>query len=157
MTEYTHPADNRQPASCNWQITSIPPQLIDRVHTPADNRKPASNNRQSSHSHVDNRMRQNGGYLSVTWGRMTVICQLHEAGWRLSVSYMRQVGGCLQVCVIYQLLEAGLLLSAGCVYWQITSIPPQLIDRVHTPADNRKPASNNRQSSHSHVDNRRFV
>jgi hypothetical protein len=30
---------------------------------------------------------------------MTVICQLYEAGWRLSVSYMRQVGGCLHVCV----------------------------------------------------------
>ena len=37
-------------------------------------------------------MRQDDGNLSVTWGRMTVICQLHEAGWRLSVSYMRQVG-----------------------------------------------------------------
>jgi hypothetical protein len=24
---------------------------------------------------------------------MTVICQLHEAGWLLSVSYMGQVGG----------------------------------------------------------------
>jgi hypothetical protein len=36
---------------------------------------------------------------------MTVICQLHEAGWLLSVSYMGQVIG---VC---QLHEAGWLLS----------------------------------------------
>jgi hypothetical protein len=28
---------------------------------------------------------------------MTVICQLHEAGWLLSVSYMGQVGGYLSV------------------------------------------------------------
>ena len=41
-----------------------------------------------------------------------VICQLLEAGYRLSVSYMRQVVGCLQeVCVLLQLLEIGWLLS----------------------------------------------
>ena len=43
---------------------------------------------------------------------MTVICQIHEAGWQLSVSYMRQVGGYLSVTlvrmtVICQLHEAG--------------------------------------------------
>jgi hypothetical protein len=26
------------------------------------------------------KLKQNGGYLSVTWGRLTVICQLHEEG-----------------------------------------------------------------------------
>ena len=36
-------------------------------------------------------LRQHGGYLSVTWGRMTVICQLHGAGWKISVSYTRQL------------------------------------------------------------------
>jgi DNA topoisomerase IA len=40
-------------------------------------------------------MKQNNGYLSVTQGRMTVICQLYEAGWWLSISYMRQDGGYL--------------------------------------------------------------
>ena len=40
-----------------------------------------------------------GCTLSITWGGMTVICQLHEAGWQLSLSYMRQDSGCLQgVC-----------------------------------------------------------
>jgi len=44
---------------------------------------------------------------------MTVICQLHEACWRLSLSYMGQVDGCLQeVCVLCQLPEIGWLLSA---------------------------------------------
>ena len=43
---------------------------------------------------------------------MTDICQLHEAGWQLSVSYMKQVGGYLSVArgrlaVICQLHEAG--------------------------------------------------
>jgi acetoacetate decarboxylase len=37
------------------------------------------------------------GPLSVTSAKMTVICQLHETGWRLSVSYMRQDGGYLSV------------------------------------------------------------
>ena len=49
---------------------------------------------------------------------MTVICQLHEAGWRLSVSYMRQDDDYLSVTrgrmmVIRQLHEAGKQLSAG--------------------------------------------
>jgi hypothetical protein len=48
------------------------------------------------------------GPLSVTSAKMTVICQLHETGWRLSVSYMRQDGGYLsdtrgRIVVIYQL------------------------------------------------------
>jgi hypothetical protein len=40
-----------------------------------------------------------GRRLSVSniRGRMTVICQLHEAGWLLSVSYMRQDGSYLSV------------------------------------------------------------
>ena len=75
--------------------------------------------------------------ITVDWRLSTsgcVICQLLEAGWRLSpgcvyaVSYLRQVGGCLQgVCtlsatwgskvVICQLYEAGCLLSARvCAY-----------------------------------------
>jgi hypothetical protein len=37
--------------------------------------------------------RQDGGYLLVTWGSMTVICRLHEAVLRLSISYMRQDDG----------------------------------------------------------------
>ena len=54
-----------------------------------------------------------GCTVSVSSGGMTVICQLHEACWRLSVSYMRQADGCLQgVCVLCQLLEIGWLLSA---------------------------------------------
>jgi hypothetical protein len=47
-------------------------------------------------------MRQDGGYLSVTWSRMVVICQLHEAD---------------RMAVICQLHEAGWWLSAGCVYF----------------------------------------
>ena len=70
-------------------------------------------------------LRQHGGYLSVTWGRLAVICQLHQAGWLLSVSYMRQVGGCLSVtwgrlavvctsvCVLFQKIEAGWWLSVS--------------------------------------------
>jgi hypothetical protein len=70
---------------------------------------------------------------------MEVVCQLHEAGWRLyvgcvcvysvaseagwrlSVCYMRQVDGWLQVvCVLCHLLETGWLLSArGCVLCQL--------------------------------------
>ena len=53
-------------------------------------------------------MRQDDGYLSATWGSMTfilsvtwgmctVISKLHEAGLRLSVSYMRQVGCYLSI------------------------------------------------------------
>ena len=38
-------------------------------------------------------IRQVGGYLSDTRGRMTVSCHLHESGEQLSVSHMRQVGG----------------------------------------------------------------
>jgi len=38
-------------------------------------------------------MRHDDGYLSITGDRMTVICQLHEQGWHLSVSYMRQISG----------------------------------------------------------------
>jgi hypothetical protein len=46
--------------------------------------------------------------MSVTRGRMAVICQLHEEGWRLSVSYMNKNDGYLSVTcggmtVIYQL------------------------------------------------------
>ena len=79
-------------------------------------------------------MGQVGDYLSATRGRMTVICEVHEAGrrfsvsdirgkmtvicqlhqasWLLSVSYIGQVGGYLSVtggklAVICQLLEAG--------------------------------------------------
>jgi hypothetical protein len=33
------------------------------------------------------------GYLSVTSARMTVICQLHEAEWRISFRYKRQDSG----------------------------------------------------------------
>jgi len=40
-------------------------------------------------------MREDNGYLSVTWGRMAVFCQLLQAGWLLSVSCMRQDGGFL--------------------------------------------------------------
>ena len=36
-------------------------------------------------------------YLSLTSGRMTVICQLHEAGRLLSVSYMVEVIGVCQI------------------------------------------------------------
>jgi hypothetical protein len=55
-------------------------------------------------------MRQDGGYLSITRGIVAVICQLQEAGWRLSVSYMRQDDGYLSVAwdrmmVICQLHE----------------------------------------------------
>jgi hypothetical protein len=42
-------------------------------------------------------MRQDDGYMSVTLGGMTVICQLPEAGWRLPVSRMRQNDGYLSV------------------------------------------------------------
>jgi hypothetical protein len=42
-------------------------------------------------------MRQDDGYLSVTLGRWAVICQLHEAGSLLSVSYMGQVIGLSQI------------------------------------------------------------
>ena len=49
-------------------------------------------------------LRQHGGYLSVTWGRLAVVCksvcvlfQKIEAGWWLSVSYMRQDDGYLSV------------------------------------------------------------
>jgi hypothetical protein len=38
-------------------------------------------------------MSRDDGYLSVTGGRMIVICQLDEAGRWLSVSYMRQDDG----------------------------------------------------------------
>ena len=34
--------------------------------------------------------RQDDRYLLNAWGKMTVIRQLHGAGWRSSVSYMRQ-------------------------------------------------------------------
>ena len=63
-------------------------------------------------------LRQQGGYLPVTWGRLSVVCksvcvhsQIIEAGWRLSVSYMRQDDGCLsdtwrRMTVICQLYEA---------------------------------------------------
>ena len=67
--------------------------------------------------------------LYVTCSGMAVICQLHEEGWRLPVSYMRLPAG---LCVLCQLLETGwwlsrgvyyvsylrqvLLLSAGCMY-----------------------------------------
>ena len=45
--------------------------------------------------------------------RVCVHCLLLETtGW-LSVSYTRQVGGCLQGCVICQLFGAGLLLSVA--------------------------------------------
>ena len=51
-------------------------------------------------------------YLSVTLDRLTVICQLHDPGWLLSVSYMREDDGYLSVIigrleVICQLYEAG--------------------------------------------------
>ena len=42
-------------------------------------------------------MREDDGYLSVIIGRYEVICQLYEAGRRLSVSYMRQDDGYLSV------------------------------------------------------------
>jgi hypothetical protein len=49
-------------------------------------------------------LRQHGGYLSVTWGRLAVVCtsvcvlfQKIEAGWWLSVSYTRQDDGYLSV------------------------------------------------------------
>ena len=42
-------------------------------------------------------MRQDDGYLSVTLGRWAVICQLHEVGSLLSVSYMGQVIGVSQI------------------------------------------------------------
>jgi hypothetical protein len=50
-------------------------------------------------------MRKADGYLSATRGRLAVICQLREAGWWLSVSYMRQV--------ICQLHEPGWRLSVS--------------------------------------------
>ena len=53
-------------------------------------------------------MRQVDCYLSVTWGRMTVICQLHEAGRRLSVSNIRG-----RITVTCQLHEACWLLSVS--------------------------------------------
>ena len=50
--------------------------------------------------------------LCVIWGSMVVICQLHEAGWRLSVSYMGQDERYLSVTrgnfvVIFQINVAG--------------------------------------------------
>ena len=42
-------------------------------------------------------MSQDSDYLSITLGRMTVICQLHQAGWVLSVRYVKQDGGFLSV------------------------------------------------------------
>ena len=52
------------------------------------------------------------GYLSVTSARMTVICQLHEAEWRISFSYKRQDSGYMsstlgRMTSICQLHEAG--------------------------------------------------
>jgi hypothetical protein len=35
--------------------------------------------------------------MSATRARMEVICQLHEADWWLSVSYMRQIGDYMSV------------------------------------------------------------
>jgi hypothetical protein len=57
-------------------------------------------------------MRDFAGYMSVTWGRLSVICQFLEADGRLYVSYMRQDDGYLSVtwariAVIGQLHEAG--------------------------------------------------
>jgi hypothetical protein len=61
--------------------------------------------------------------ITVDWRLSTsgcVICQLLEAGWRLSpgcvyaVSYLRQVGGCLQgVCTLSAVPEAARWLSAS--------------------------------------------
>ena len=73
-------------------------------------------------------MGEDDRYLSITWGRITVICQLHEEGWQLSVSYIRQVGCYMsatwgmmtamadawdRMTVICQLHEAGCQLSVS--------------------------------------------
>jgi hypothetical protein len=42
-------------------------------------------------------LKRDGSCLSVTRVRMAVIFQLHEAGWPLFFSYMRQDGGYLSV------------------------------------------------------------
>ena len=41
--------------------------------------------------------------MSATWGNMTVICQLHEADWSLSVSDMRQDDGYLSALKVLSL------------------------------------------------------
>jgi hypothetical protein len=78
-------------------------------------------------------MMEVGGYLSITWGRMTVICHLYEAGWRLSLSYMRQDSGYLWTTlgrlVICQLYEAGCRLSVSYM-WQDGSYLSATLGRI---------------------------
>ena len=51
--------------------------------------------------------RRGGSYLSATWGRIAVICQLHEAGeGYLSATWDR-------IAIVCQLHEAGYRCSAG--------------------------------------------
>jgi hypothetical protein len=75
-------------------------------------------------------MRQDDGYLSVTWGRMKDICQLHEAALSLYVSYMWQVRRYLSVTwgrmmVICQLHEE----DGG--YLSVTSDRLDVICQLH--------------------------
>jgi hypothetical protein len=63
-------------------------------------------------------IRQDYGYLSAIWWRMTIMCPFHEADWRLSVSYMRQDDGYVSVTwgrlmVICQLHKAEWRLSVS--------------------------------------------
>jgi hypothetical protein len=60
-----------------------------------------------------------GWLLSVSYmGQVIGVCQLHEAGWLISLSYKRQVGSFLsdtsgRLSVICQLLEADCRFSAS--------------------------------------------
>jgi hypothetical protein len=110
-------------------ITDRQLQATEYTHThPAVNSHPASCNCQT-----------------ITSGRMTVICQLHEAGWRLSVSYMRQDDGYLSVtwgrmAGICQLHEAERRLSVRCMrqdvgYLSVTRGPAS--SNWHIPANLR--------------------
>ena len=67
-------------------------------------------------------MMQESGYLSATWDRIAVVCQLHEPGYRFSAENVRTLSNLKQddgylsatwwrLAVICQLHEAGWLLS----------------------------------------------
>jgi hypothetical protein len=106
--------DNRQHASCNWQITvSLSPVTeINIIH-------PHATERRMDDVYLSYR-RQVDGYLSVTWGMLAVICQLHDDRSCLSLSYMRQANSYLSVtwarsAVICQLHEAGWRLFICCM------------------------------------------
>jgi len=66
-------------------------------------------------------MRQESGFLSATWDRITVVCQLHETGYRFSTGNVCTLSVAWSgMAVVCQLHEAGWRLPIGVYNMSVT-------------------------------------